>query len=198
MTKERFQSGYRLIVLTVVTVLGLLVVGYHEHHVALDRNTLIVITLFLAVIVSTIKDRLNTHLEITDSRLLTNSGYHDFGDVIIDIRDIKYIYRVPQFPLAWFGGSLMVIYHTDEKGGIRHSALRETNYPEDTLKRFLLRMKEIKPTIELDSEYEKILSDKLGFRDASENTVATVEHRLRDKGEQWDTVSGLKKFLGKF
>jgi hypothetical protein len=202
MTKERFNRGYRLLALFIVGISGLLVIGHNEHHLSfsfpLDENTSIVLLLFGAVLFLLLRDLKTTHLEITDSRLLKNSGYHDFGDDIIDIRNIKYIYRVPQFPLAWFGGSLMVIYHTDENGKIRHSALREINYSSDTLKKFLLRMKEIKSTIELDAEYLLILEDKRSFRESSDNTVATVEQRLRDKGEKWDTVSTLQKFLGKF
>jgi hypothetical protein len=70
-----------------------------------------------------------------------------------------------------------MIYHRDEQGGIRHSALRERNYSDETLKKFLLRIKTIKPTIEIDPEYQDFLKGNLRLSQSSKNTVASVEER---------------------
>lgn len=146
----------------------------------------------------------NTYLEIRDKRTLKNSGYRDIGSDTLDIFDIKYIYRIPAFIWrSW--GSLMIIYVKDAKGQLRHSALREVNYSNDTLKRFLRRVKQINPSIELDQEYLDFLDGKYDYEERSfgrwvwsKNTVAGVEARLREKGEKWDPVGPLGKLLNKF
>ncbi len=79
----------------------------------------------------------------------------------------------------------MVIYHRDENGNIRHSALRERNYSPTTLKSFLCRLIAINPLIEIDPEYREFLNGRLELKAPSKNSVATVEQRLRDKGEVW-------------
>jgi hypothetical protein len=71
-------------------------------------------------------------------------------------------------------------------GKLRQSSLREVNYLNDRLRDFLRRIRQIEPSIELDPEYEKFLEEKLYLEDASENTVASVEARLKAKGEQWE------------
>lgn len=189
MKKERFQAGHRFIVVIILATIGLFTIGISEHNLSFDfplnQNTQIVSLLFLGVIILAVRSQQTTYLEIQDERNLINRGYHDFGKDILDIHDIKYIFRVPQFPLAWFGGSLMVIYSTDNTGELRHSALRERNYSEETLVKFLRRIKEIKTSIELDPEYIAFLDGKIVLRDASENTVASVEERLKAKGESW-------------
>ena len=116
---------------------------------------------------------------------LINSGYRSIGKDTIDIFDIKYIYRYPNFILKWYG-SRMVFYIQMPNGKLRQSSLREVNYSNDTLRSFLKRIKKIKPNIELDPEYEKFLQEKLWLEDSSENTIASVEERLREKGEVWD------------
>jgi hypothetical protein len=35
-------------------------------------------------------------------------------------------------------------------------------------------------------QYERFLEEKLYLEDASENTVASVEARLKEKGERWE------------
>jgi hypothetical protein len=189
MKKERFERSYRFVIMTVVGTACLFAVGINEHNISLsfplERNTMIVSSLFVGLILLTIRWKITTYLEIQDERMLVNSGYHDFGKDIIDIHDIKYIYRIPQFIVAWYGGSLMMIYHRDEQGGIRHSALRERNYSDETLKKFLLRIKTIKPTIEIDPEYQDFLKGNLRLSQSSKNTVASVEERLKAKGESW-------------
>ena len=79
----------------------------------------------------------------------------------------------------------MVFYAQGPDGKLRQSALRERNYSSDTLQAFLKRLKQIKPTIELNSEYEKFLQGKLFIENPSENTAASVEAHLKAKGERW-------------
>ena len=197
MEKERFTSGYGLIWLTLIGVVALLTVSYRERGFVPNQDTSVMLLLFFGGIILTLIFRTTTYLEIQNSRTLINSGYYDFKKDTLDIHDIKYIYRVPQFIMRYFGGSLMMIYIKDDNGGIRHSAIRERPYPEATLKKFLLRIKALKPTIELDPEYEAFLADKIDLHSASQNSVEGVEQRLRDKGETWNRVTGAKKFLSK-
>jgi hypothetical protein len=49
----------------------------------------------------------------------------------------------------------------------------------------LKRLKQIKPSIELDPEYEKITAGQMFIDDMSQNTVSSVEARLKAKGERW-------------
>ena len=197
MEKERFTSGYGLISLALVCLSVMFVASYYDGKLFLNQSGLTAGAIALAGLLLVAWTQKTIYLEIQNSRTLINSGYYDFKKDTLDIHDIKYIYRVPQFIIRYFGGSLMVIYIKDDNGGIRHSPLRERNYPEATLKKFLLRIKALKPTIELDPEYEAFLADKIDLHSASQNSVEGVEQRLRDKGETWNRVTGAKKFLSK-
>lgn len=138
--------------------------------------------IFLALIYFSTK---REYLEIIDGRTLINSGYREIGKDIIDIRDITYVYRYPNLRLKSYG-SRMVIYVKGDDGKLRQSSVREVNFSESTLERFLRRLKQIKSNIELDSEYEAFLNGTLLLTDASNNTVASVENRLTAKGERWE------------
>jgi len=163
--------------------------GYHEGHIHFwDHNTVVLMLLAIFMIGFAIQTKAGIYLEIQDGRNLLNAGYSDFGDDLLDIHGILYIYRMPQYPLKWYGGSLMVFCLRDEKGNLRCTALRERAYAEKTLRKFLLRIKEIKPTIELDPEYEAFLRGEILLWDASKNTPASVEKRLREKGEKWEEL----------
>ncbi len=197
MKKERYSGGYRLFIVVLIVLGASLVNGYINTGVPTAENIEILVVLGVSILLGVYLSTRNTYLEIQDDRTLVNSGYHDFGKDIIAIHDIKYIYRVPQFIVAWYGGSLMVIYHKDTQNGIQHSALRERNYNQDTLKRFLLRIKEIKPTIELDSEYQEFLKGNLELRSPSKNKIEQVEQRLRDKGERWERASRMSSVFGR-
>jgi hypothetical protein len=197
MKTERYKGGYRLFLVVLILLIGLIVNGYVNDAIPSVENLKLLALLGFFILSLVYFSTLNTYLEIQDERTLVNSGYHDFGKDIIAIHDIKYIYRVPQFIVAWYGGSLMVIYHKDTQNGIQHSALRERNYNQDTLKRFLLRIKEIKPTIEIDSEYQEFLKGNLELRSPSKNKVEQVEQRLRDRGERWERASRMSSFLGR-
>ncbi len=79
----------------------------------------------------------------------------------------------------------MVFYIKMSDGKLRQSSLREVNFSEETIVNFLQRIKQINPNIELDPEYEKIIAGKLEKNSPSENTVASIEARLKEKGETW-------------
>lgn len=183
MKKERFKSNMHFVYI----VLGAIAVYFWAGGFRSDslNNLLVFIvlagSLFLVAYLSTIR----TYLEIQDNRQLINSGYRTFGKDRIDIFDIKYIYRFSNFRLKWYG-SRMVFYIEMPNGKLHQSSLREVNYSNDTLRDFLKRIKQIKPSIELDPEYVAFLEEKLYLEDASENTVASVEARLKAKGETWE------------
>ena len=124
------------------------------------------------------------HLEIENEKILVNSGYDWFRKQRLNINDIKYIYRKPQFIIKWYGSRMMIITK-DSTGKLTESDLREVNFSEGTLIRFLKRIKELNPKIELDPEYEMMLKGELFKNDPSENTTESIEKRLRDKGEKW-------------
>jgi hypothetical protein len=178
------------ITLTVIAVIFLL--GFLEKNIIHTPSDYLVSggiasLLFLLIYVTTI----NTYLEIQDQRTLRNSGYRDIGYDNFDILNIKYIYRASAF--IWrSGGSLMLIYIRDEDGRLKLSKVREVNYPNDTLKRFLRRITQLNPSIELDQEYSNFLSGKYDDEDRSfgrwvksSNSIADIEARLHTKGEKW-------------
>ena len=185
MKKERFKSKMQSIYFVLFVIGGFFYLGYLQNGpYSLERNTFEAI--FLAVILFGIvfDFKVRTYLEIQDARWLINSGYRTFGKDKIDIFDIKYIYRYPNLRLKWYG-SRMVFYIKTPEGKLRQSSVRELNYSNDTFRDFLKQIRQIKPSIELDSEYEKFLEEKLYLEDASENTVASIEARLKEKGETW-------------
>jgi hypothetical protein len=193
MATQRFRSSNANNLFLVPSLLLMFVLGYHERHVQFDQHTFILVLFALGAVLYAFWDSTRLYLEVRDDRTIVNSGYRTFGNDILDIRDIKYIYRARAFPV-WFGPSLMLIYTTDDKGELRHSVVREQPYAQGTLKQFLLRIKTLKPTIELDPEYEAFLTDQIELRDASKNSIASIEKRLRDRGEHWDRAT---RFLNK-
>jgi hypothetical protein len=167
-------------------IAGFVYLGYLQNGpYPVDKNTFEGIFFAAALFVIVVAWKVRTFLEIQDNRWLINSGYRTFGKDKIDIFDIKYIYRHPNLRLKWYG-SRMVFFIKGADGKLTQSSLREVNYSNDTLRAFLKRIKQIKPSIELDPEYEKFLEEKLYLEDASENTVASVEARLKEKGERWE------------
>ncbi len=184
MNYERFNSSYSLLFLVIgVVVLPFFLDYLHNKPIVLNGSTWESLAIASALVLLVFWDRQTTYLGIQDNRSLINSGYRSFRKDIFDIRDIKYIYRLPNFFLSWYG-SRMVFYINGEDGKLRQTSLREVAYSASTLERFLRRVKEIKSTIELDPEYEKILRGELLFNDPSENTVSIIEKKLKEKGEK--------------
>jgi hypothetical protein len=182
MKRERFKSSKGLVIY--VAIVASLIVGTANYADWTSYDYLEGGAVAAFLVLLALYSTLTTYLEIHDSRTLINSGYRTFGKDTIDIFDIKYIYRHPEFIIRYYG-SRMVFYIKGEDGRLRRSSLREVNFANDTLVRFLKRIKEIRPTIELDPEYEKIIKGEMDLNDASGNTVASVEARLRAKGETW-------------
>ena len=127
---------------------------------------------------------LTTFVEIEDNRHITNTGYFSFGKDTFDILDVKYIYQIPEFVLRQYGSRMLFCIKMPD-GKLRQSPLREQAYSNDTIVALLEQLKQIKPTIELDPEYEKIVSGKMYIDEMSQNTISSVEARLRAKGERW-------------
>jgi hypothetical protein len=187
---ERFTSADSIVYQIALMLLVLFLIGFYQNP-TFGRHTLIGCALGALLIIGTYYSHKYTYLEIRDKRTLVNRGYHTFRYDTLDIYDIKYIYRVPAF-IHGRWGSLMVIYLQDQTGTLKHSAVREHAYSNDSLKQFLTRIKEINPSIELDTEYEEFLAGTLGpqneygFKNIkTKNTVKSVEDRLRTKGEKF-------------
>jgi hypothetical protein len=184
--KERFESRNTYIVAVLAFVAAILFLGFSENKLLYFRqDPLVSGGLIFLLIAFGIYLKVTMFVEIQDDRWLVNSGYYTFWNQKFDIFDVKYIYRYPNFVLKWYG-SRMVFYIRTPDGKLRQSSLREVNYSNDTLRAFLKRIKQIKPSIELDLEYEKFLEEKLYLEDASQNTVSSVEARLKEKGERWE------------
>jgi hypothetical protein len=199
MSIERFQSSPTLIFFVAGCVFVIGVLGHYEmpdNPHFLEGVVLGVVTVLLVIAFNR-----NTFIEIREGRTLINSGFYTFMRPELDVRDIKYVYRIPAFLWrSW--GSLMVIYIKGDDGRLRQTTLREVNYTNDTLRRLLQRLKALKPTLEFDPEYEAFLrgeyDDDGGLNRRSENTVASLEARLREKGETWDEIGSVGRFLDKF
>lgn len=155
----------------------------------------------LIAIVAAVTAVLNTYL-IIEGHTLINSGYRSFGKDKLDIRHIKYICRQSTF--VWkSSGSTMVVYLTDDDGKLRYTALKEVNWKDEMLKRFLLKLLEIKSTIELDPEYKNFLDGKYDEsgglkRYHSSGTAQSINEFLKSRGEKLEEKNSFKKFLEKF
>ncbi len=182
MKKERFKSSMTLLYVFVSAVaLSVFVADYkdwllNDYLFAVSISAILLIIVYLSTI--------HLYLEIQNNRTLINSGYNTFGKNEIDIFNIVYIYRHPEFILKWYG-SRMVFYIRIPEGKLRQSSLREINYSNETIIKFLTRIKEINPNIELDHEYKKIIKGEIEKNEPSHNTLKSVEARLQEKGENW-------------
>jgi hypothetical protein len=185
MSKERFKSKMTGIYIISVFIVAMIFLGdSQDRQYGLNLDTLEIVALATVLFLFVCYLKWTTYLEIQDCRWLINSGFREFGTDKIDIFDVKYIYRYPNFILKWYG-SRMVFYIKAVDGKLQRSSVREVNFSNDTLRRFLKRVKQIKPSIELDPEYDLFLEEKLYLEDTSDNTVASVEARLKEKGEVW-------------
>ena len=81
---------------------------------------------------------------------------------------------------------------TDQTSQPFPAAVPCKNYSNETLLSLLKRLKQIKPSIELDPEYEKFIKGKLFLENPSENTASSIEARLKAKGKSLYTLSRLK------
>ncbi len=181
---EKFESSHIFLYVTVATAVIIPVLGYSERGYALLSDLPIIITLYILMIVAVKWNEKTTYLLLNQTHFI-NSGYRSFGKDTVKLSRIKYITRIPQTALPFVGPSLMLIYSTRDDGVIAHAAVREYSFDEPVLKQFLTRIKELNPSIELDTEYQEFLNDQRVLRTKTNNTVQTVEHMLRAKGERW-------------
>ncbi|KND47469.1 MAG: hypothetical protein AB199_03505 [Parcubacteria bacterium C7867-004] len=185
MKKELFRSNLVPIYTSALLVGVFLIEGYSKDFFhELNRQTIFFLLLLLMILLVNIRTFFSTYLEIQDARTLINSGYKTFGKDKIDVLSIKYIYRFSQYVLPWFG-SRMNLYILRSDGTLYHNSIREGSYSDEKIKSFLNRIKQIKPSIVLDAEYESFLNGKLELNDASKNTVSSVEKILKEKGEKF-------------
>jgi hypothetical protein len=182
MKKEYYKSSDFLIYAAIVFIVVMAMLSNFPHKPLIDLYQFIGLGgIFLLGAYAIEK---NIFIKIEDGRRVTNSGYFDFRRDKFDILDIRYIYRHSEFIVKWYG-SRMVFFIKMPDGKLRQSALREQAYSNDTIIALLKRLKQIRPPIELDPEYEKILAGQMFIDDMSENTVSSIEARLKAKGERW-------------
>jgi hypothetical protein len=185
MSKERFKSKMTGIYIISVFIVAMFFLGdSQDRPYGLNLDTLEIVALASVLFLFVCYLKWTTYLEIQDGRWLINSGFRNFRTDKIDIFDVKYIYRYPNFILKWYG-SRMVFYIKTADGKLHRSSVREVNFSNDIMRAFLKRIKQLNPSIELDQEYELFLQEKLYLEDTSDNTVESVEARLKEKGERW-------------
>jgi hypothetical protein len=187
MSYEVFRRSWELLWVVLAANIIIFLLRYSERGAEIFTGDFHVSVFFFALLlVLMLYFTLTTYLAIENNRTLINSGYHFFGTIRIDIQRIKYIYRFPNMRLRGWG-SRMVIYLHSDTGTLVSTAVLEAAYSPKTLEAFLRRIKSLNPAIELDPEYEEILSSPhiRIIEDPSDNTVASVEARLRTKGETW-------------
>lgn len=168
----------------VFVTLALLVLGYIQNGLPQLGVALKIIACVIFLAVVSLLSRKATYLQI-DNGILFNKAYRSFGHDEILISRIKYIYRIPATIFTWAGPSTMLIYSRRHDGVITHSKVREAAFDQETIKSFLLRIKDLNPHIELDPEYEEVISGTRKLSRPTKNSVHSVEQRLRDKGEKW-------------
>ena len=155
--KERFYSNWTSTLLFLAGWAILLVFGYEKYGFSLgvQVGSLIEVgcTLWL------VWDRYTTYIEVEDNRWLINAEQQLFPDIKIDIASILYIARVPHFIFRSWGGRL-VIFFRDDSGRVRQTGIPETMYTWDNLAAIVKRLVAIKPTIELDPPYQRLISKK--------------------------------------
>ncbi len=186
----KYSSSKTFFWITLGVVLTIVILGYVETRPNID--VVFPVTALAIAIASVVYLKLsNSYLEIKDGRTLVNRGYRELGHDVLDIYDIKYIYRLPQFSFRG-AGTIMVIYLCGEDGKLKHSIVREVNYSDKNLKRFLTKITQINPNVDIDPEYLKFLArpdevdDNFKFSDTStRNTKESIESMLHAKGESW-------------
>jgi hypothetical protein len=87
-------------------------------------------------------ERYTTYVEIQDKRWLINAEQRLFPEIKIDIASVLYIARAPH------------------AGKIRQTSLPETLYSWATLSEIVKKLVSLKPTIELDPQYWRLISEK--------------------------------------
>lgn len=185
-----YPSSKTFFWITLLVVSFISISGYLETRPTLDI-VLMAASLATLIIGVVYLKLANTYLEIRDNRTIVNKGYREFGRDEMDIYDIKYVYRIPQFPIKSLG-TIMVMYVKGDDDKLKHSIVREVNYTDKALLGILTKLKEINPRIELDPEYEAFLKKgesggkAFSFSDSpTKNTKQSVEDRLREKWETW-------------
>lgn len=177
MNREYFKASKGILW---VTIGGVVLVGWFGDllHRA-QTEVFISFVLLASIVLLAVRSVTNTYLEIRNKRTLISSGYRNFGKDVIDIYNIFYIGRIPNFPLRQYG-SRMVLYIKTSENNIAHASQREVNFSNDTIVSFLKRVKQINPNIKLDSEYEKIINGELLTSDPSENSMEKVDRSAAD------------------
>jgi hypothetical protein len=177
MKKERFGARNFYVWLYIVIAAVLAYAGDIIHRPL--NEILISLGLIIGLLVIVYVSTATTYFEIQDLSTLIINGYRNFGKDNIPLFDIIFIGRTKNFPLKQYG-SRMVFYIKMPDGTLAHSSQREINFSNETLIKFLTRLKQLNPRIELDHEYERIIKGDLLSSDPSNNPMEKLDKRAEE------------------
>lgn len=198
---EKFPSNWSDFIFAVVGLSMVCLLSYLDRDLPNDELLFYGFLLSLLLIAIAYFLKVTRYISIENGRLLTLNGQKSFSTDKIDIFSIKYICR--QNTYIWRSSdSTLVIYIRDEKGMLRYSALREADFNDEILKKLLKRILEINSSITLDKEYKDFLEGKFdsngGLRGApSAHTAESTGVYLKERGERWEEIGHIRKFLDK-
>jgi len=135
------------------------VVGYGYSERGFDRGIQIGTLIAVGYLLWLVRERYATYVGVEENRWLINGGQRSFVDDKIDILLIVFVARAPHFIFRSWGGR-MVIFFRDDSGRVRQTALPEALYTWHSLQAILKRLVGIKLTIELDAQYQLLISKK--------------------------------------
>ena len=158
--KERFYSNWVSVLLAIGSWIFIFAIAYAKF--GFSKNVQIGSLMAIACTLWLIWERYTTYIEVEDNRWLINAEQRLFPDIKIDIASILYIARVPHFIFRSWGGRL-VIFFRDDSGRVRQTGIPETMYTWDSLAAIVKRLAAIKPTIELDLPYQRLILKKDPF-----------------------------------
>jgi hypothetical protein len=135
----------------------MLLIAYGINLRGFDRASQIASALGTAFVLLVLWNKQITHVTIEDHRWLLNSGQS--GKHRIDIASIVYIARAPQYIFrSW--GARMTIFFREDAHRVKATWLNEGQYTQDTLRAIIKACVSIKPNIELDEQYKRLLANE--------------------------------------
>jgi hypothetical protein len=155
--KEKYYPNWNSAFLFLVGAAILLIFGYEKY--GLSRGVLIGGLGEIACTLWLVWERWTTYVAIEDNRWMINGEQRLFPDIKVDIASILYIARVPHFIFRLWGGR-MVIFFREATGKVRQTGVPETLYSWNNLQAILKKLMSIKPSIELDPQYQLLISKK--------------------------------------
>lgn len=158
MRREDFRGNHDLTIFAAVfSVIGI-ILGINEQ--GFNSNIIKGVGIAISMIFFFYTDDLLTYVHVIDRKVLKSRfGYGKA--YTLTIQNITKIDRGAVFKFkSW--GSRMEIYSIDERGDeARVRAIQESAYSVETIKKILLRLKELNPNIILDPQYQDLIDGKI-------------------------------------